>query len=109
MFVVAILIIFGYTVTLKTKTNKVNSPITEDVSNNIHETTLAVEGMTCTSCALGVEYQLKQVEGVIDAKISYKEKGGYVKYDANKVNAQTIAQASDVYPVKVLSDKKVSE
>ncbi|RME31968.1 heavy-metal-associated domain-containing protein [Candidatus Woesearchaeota archaeon] len=71
---------------------------------NVHEATLAIDGMTCTSCALGVEYQLKHVEGVIDAKVSYEDGTAYVRYDADKVDAETIAKASDVYPASVLDD-----
>ena len=70
---------------------------------NIQETTLAIDDMTCPSCALGVEYQLKQVPGVIDAKISYKEGQGVVTYDADTVSPEAIAKASDVYPARVVS------
>ncbi|RME52640.1 copper chaperone [Candidatus Woesearchaeota archaeon] len=75
---------------------------------NVREATLQVEGMTCSSCALGVEYQLKQVEGVIEAKIDYEEGGGFVRYDADRVALETIVSASDVYPVSVVEDGRVT-
>ena len=86
--------------------NTVDQEVVQNTDNptNVRQATLQVEDMTCTSCALGVEYQLKQVDGVLDAKINYEEGKGYVKYDADKVSAETIAQASDVYPAKVIED-----
>ncbi|NOZ81167.1 MAG: hypothetical protein GXP63_05855 [DPANN group archaeon] len=69
---------------------------------NVKETTLAIDDMTCVSCAQGVEYQLKQVPGVIDAKVSYKEGKGTIIYDADRVDPETIAKASDVYPARVI-------
>jgi len=71
---------------------------------NLHEAELKVEGMTCISCAMGVEYQLKQVDGVVDCNIDYATGKGTVKYDADKVDAATIVKASDVFPTIVVSD-----
>ena len=76
--------------------------------SNVHEAILQIEGMTCQSCALGVEYELKQVEGVVDAKADYRDRKGYVKYDADKVDAETIAKASTVYPATVISNKTLT-
>ena len=63
---------------------------------------LEIEGMTCTSCALGVEYQLKQVPGVLAADVKYPEGTCTVTYDADIVDPETIAKASDVYPARVI-------
>ena len=62
--------------------------------------------MTCTSCALGVEYELKQVDGVVDAKVKYPEGTGTVTFDSAVVDAETIAKASTTYPAKVVSNSK---
>lgn len=103
----AILVLAGCTVTSETSTDQ--SKITGAAPTNVHEATLDIEGMTCTSCALGVEYQLKQVDGVLEAKINYEEGKGYVTYDADKVTGEVIAQSSDIYPAKLINDKKVVE
>lgn len=72
---------------------------------NARQATLAIKGMTCPSCALGVEYQLKQLDGVYNAKIKYPEGTGLVVYDASKISAEKIAQASTIYPAAVISDE----
>ena len=69
---------------------------------NVHEVILQIEGMTCTSCALGVESQLKQVDGVVDAKVDYTKGIAIVTFDKNKVDAETIAKASTVYSAKIV-------
>ncbi|RMF55500.1 heavy-metal-associated domain-containing protein [Candidatus Woesearchaeota archaeon] len=66
---------------------------------------LQIEGMTCKSCALGVEYELKQVNGVVDARVSYKEGTGIVTFNPEIVDAETIAKASTVYPARVIPQK----
>lgn len=88
--------------TSKVSDSQASFPVT-----NLHEATLDIKDMYCGSCALGVEYQLKQVDGVVDARVSYTEAKGYIKYDADKVDAETVALASDVYPAKVIEDKKI--
>ena len=91
----------GCTITGNT-VSEVSSP------GNVREATLAIDGMYCSSCALGVEYQFKQVDGVIDADVSLAEGRGTVRFDADKVTAAVIAQASDVYLATVIEEKDVS-
>jgi copper chaperone CopZ len=69
---------------------------------NLQEVTLEIEGIFCASCSLGVEAQLREVEGVVDAEVSLEEGKGYVTYDGDIVDAQTIAKASTVYPARVI-------
>jgi len=64
-----------------------------------------VEGMTCTSCAVGVEYQLKKVPGVVAADVNYPEGDGYVIYDPAQTNADQAVAASTVYRAIVVNDK----
>ena len=63
---------------------------------------LEINEMTCPSCALGVEYQLKQVKGVREAKVDYQKGTGIVTYDPSKVIPEDIAKASTTYPAKVV-------
>ena len=71
----------------------------------VRQTTLAIKDMTCPSCALGVEYELKQLDGVYDAKINYPAGTGQVIYDTSKLSAEEIAAASTIYPATVASDE----
>lgn len=106
LFIISMLVLAGCTVTSEPMSQQIDSSIIEAAPTNVHEAVLEIEGMTCEGCAYGVEYQLKDIDGVIDAKILYKEGKGYVTYDADKVDSETIAQASTVYIAKVISDKK---
>ncbi|HEX6778066.1 MAG TPA: heavy metal-associated domain-containing protein, partial [Ktedonobacterales bacterium] len=44
-------------------------------------TTLALEGMTCASCAMRIEKGLKKLPGVIDARVNLASERGTVTYD----------------------------
>ncbi|HEX8732275.1 MAG TPA: heavy metal-associated domain-containing protein, partial [Ktedonobacterales bacterium] len=47
--------------------------------------TLAVEGMTCASCALRIEKGLKKLPGVADASVNLATEQATVSYDAAQV------------------------
>ncbi len=72
---------------------------------DVRQTTLAIKDMTCPSCALGVEYQLKELDGVYDAEIKYPEGTGIIIYDSSKLSAEEIAAASTIYTAAVASDE----
>ena len=85
-----------------------NTIIDQDVKN-LHETNLAIENMYCEACAYGVKAQLEELDGVINADIDYTTARGVVLFDADKVDAETIAAASTVYPAKVVEDKVIND
>src|SRR5258708_18289377 len=45
------------------------------------QVTLALEGMTCASCAIRIEKGLKKVPGVIDAQVNLATERGTITYD----------------------------
>ena len=53
--------------------------------------TLAVEGMTCASCAGRIERQLAKVEGVTSAVVNLAAETADVKFDGTRVDAAAIA------------------
>lgn len=55
--------------------------------------TLQVTGMTCGGCAAAVKMAALNVDGVKDAKVSYKEKRAEITYDPAKTNPEAIAKA----------------
>ena len=65
--------------------------------------------MTCPSCAFGVEYELKQLQGVYRAEVKYPEGTGTVIYDSSRISAEEIAAASTVYPASVVEDSLFNE
>ncbi|GBD98794.1 copper chaperone CopZ [bacterium BMS3Abin07] len=56
---------------------------------NLKQVTLKVEGMYCAACPATVRLALKRLPGVVNAKVSYKEKKATVLYREDKV---TVAQ-----------------
>jgi len=76
---------------------------------DVRQTTLAIKDMTCPSCALGVEYQLKQLDGVYDAQIKYPDGTGLVIYDSAKITSEKIAESSTIYKATVASDEQYKQ
>jgi copper chaperone CopZ len=62
--------------------------------SNLSTTTIEVTGMTCGSCAVAVKHVLKNIDGVRDVRVSYKEGEAIVSYDAAKITPQRIADAA---------------
>src|SRR5690348_8043145 len=55
-------------------------------------TTLALEGMTCASCAMRIEKGLKKVPGVLDASVNLATERGTVTYDPSRVGIEQMVQ-----------------
>jgi len=89
-------------------TESLDSSVSLSSINNLHEVTLSIEGMYCLSCAYGVEGQIKELDGIVSAKVSTITSEGIIVYDADKVSAEEIAGASTVYPATVKEDIKIS-
>ncbi len=54
---------------------------------------IAIEGMSCTSCASGIKAMLKRTPGVISAEVSYERREAIVDYDADKTSREKIVEA----------------
>lgn len=51
-----------------------------------------IEGMRCNSCALSIDFDLEDLEGVKSAKTSYASQVTEVEFDLDKVNDQKIIE-----------------
>jgi len=102
--IAGVLILAVLVVVLITGNNGITGNAVKETTTpqNLETANLEIEGMTCQSCALGVEYELKQVNGVIDAEVKYPEGTGTVTFDSAILDAETIAEASTAYPAKVV-------
>jgi copper chaperone CopZ len=61
--------------------------------NNVNDTVkikLKVEGLDCSSCALSIDFDLEDVDGVISAKTNYAKQETEVEFDENKVSLKQI-------------------
>src|SRR2546425_2139335 len=54
--------------------------------------TLALEGMTCASCAMRIEKGLKKVPGVKDASVNFATEHAAVTYDPTQTTVEQMIQ-----------------
>ncbi|MBI5001737.1 MAG: heavy metal translocating P-type ATPase [Euryarchaeota archaeon] len=67
--------------------------MTNEGGNGLATLKLYVRGMTCTSCAMGIESALKELDGVSFAGVNYTDRFVLIKYDPAKLNVDKIAAA----------------
>jgi copper chaperone CopZ len=54
---------------------------------------IAIEGMSCTSCANGIKAMLKRTPGVISAEVSFERREAKVEYDSERTTREKIVEA----------------
>lgn len=66
---------------------------------------LKIDKMDCEACALGLQNQLKSINGVKDAKVNYSKANAAINYDPSKVNASEFVKVlvGSGYPAKIIS------
>jgi len=105
--IIGILLVGAFLVVRNVNGKTSGYAISQEDVENLHEVRLSIDNMYCEACAYGVKAQLEELDGVVNAEINYQEANGVVLYDANKVNAQTVAEASTVYTAHIVEDKKL--
>ena len=61
---------------------------------------LALEGMTCASCAMRIEKGLKKVPGVRDASVNFATEQATVTYDSEQTGLEQMIQKVDAIGYK---------
>ncbi len=61
---------------------------------------LALEGMTCASCAMRIEKGLKKVPGVKDANVNFATEQATIMYDPAQTNVEQMVQKVDAVGYK---------
>src|SRR6266487_3563851 len=69
-----------------------NEATLSDQTSEINRAVLAIEGMTCASCAMRIEKGLKKVQGVIDANVNLATEKATVIYDPTKTYLEQMVQ-----------------
>jgi copper chaperone CopZ len=64
----------------------------QDQSKN-KKIVLAINGMTCSSCELHIESEVKKLHGVSFVKASYEKKLATIEYDEQKVDVDKIIES----------------
>ena len=52
--------------------------------------TLKIDGMHCTSCAMNIDGELEDTEGVIESNTNYARQETEVEFDEKKINLEQI-------------------
>ena len=80
-------------------------PAPKPVEPQVQEahTTLALEGMTCASCAMRIEKGLKRVPGVIDAQVNLATERGTVTYNPEQTGVEQMIQKVETVGYKATS------
>lgn len=63
-----------------------------DVAAKTERVRVAVEGMSCSGCAVGIKSMLKRTDGVISAEVSYENKEAVVEYDNERTTHEKIIE-----------------
>lgn len=66
---------------------------------------LAITGMDCASCALGIEKALRRTKGVKDASVNYATGKAYVEFDPAVLSVSAIEKKVEDLGYGVLKDK----
>lgn len=51
---------------------------------------LHIEGMHCTSCAMNIDFDLEDLEGIQSARTSYAQQQAEVEFDEKKITLQQV-------------------
>lgn len=54
---------------------------------------LKIEGMHCTSCAMVIDMDLEDLEGIKSAKTSYAKAETEIEFDPDKINLEKITES----------------
>lgn len=86
------------------QTGNIVNPTNEN--SNLHILSLKVNGMTCASCAYGIQSILESLDGVVKAKVNYPEGTASVIYDADKITKEEMANSLESpYSTEIINDE----
>lgn len=77
---------------------------TPESTQNLRSLTLKIDGMWCSSCAVGAEYALKEKQGIIGAKVDFKTAIGEVIYDPKIITPEEIISTVSPYEASIIQD-----
>lgn len=65
--------------------------------------TIKIEGMHCTSCAMSIDMDLEDLEGVSSCKTSYTKQTAEVEFDEEKVQEEEVKEVIEKLGYKTSS------
>src|SRR6266571_1492291 len=79
-----------------------NKAMLSDQTSEISRTVLAIEGMTCASCAMRVEKGLKKVPGVREANVNLATELATIMYEPTQTNLEQMVQKVETVGYKAM-------
>ena len=67
---------------------------------------LKIDGMHCGSCAMSIDMDLEDLNGVIEAKTNYAKQVSEVEFDDNKIPADKILEQIKITGYKARFDSR---
>ena len=93
-----------------TTTISAKSDVVSAKPDSLKQLRLKIDGMTCEGCAVAIGSTLKNVRGVIDAKVSYDNGTAIIIYNPSVINPQQIVDSvPKPYLAKIVSNEDVEE
>lgn len=86
---------------------RVPAVLSSIIGRKMHKAILAIDGMWCASCAVGVQYNLKVLPGVADAYVGFTKNldgEGWVVYEPDKVTKEQITKVIEPYKAIITAD-----
>jgi copper chaperone CopZ len=87
----AVMLSFPYWGDALIKSERTQSVVTN--KSDLFKKTIQIKGMTCGSCEATVEKVAMDIEGVVSAKASTKNKNAVIEFDKSKTDMHTIMKA----------------
>ena len=78
-----------------------------EMQRNYSEKVIEISGMTCKSCERRIERKLRQIKGVISAKVSYTKANAECVYDKKLTSLEEIVQAIENEGYTVIKPESV--
>ncbi len=78
-------------------------------NSKLYKLRVKISGMTCESCAFGIQSILQSLSGVVGAKVSYSEGAGEIIYNPEIITKEQIISSKvfSTYPTQIVSNEKL--
>jgi Cu+-exporting ATPase len=63
------------------------------MGKQIEKTSIPIDGMSCTACALTIENALNKQRGVVEANVNFATEKAVVEYDSGEIDMKGLTKA----------------
>ncbi|MCC5912366.1 MAG: copper-translocating P-type ATPase [Clostridiaceae bacterium] len=74
------------------------------MAQNIEKIVLKVDGMSCSSCAAGIERKLNKTEGVLSASINFAAEKAQIEFDKEKITIEKLMEIVNTLGYTAIAD-----